>query len=95
MWTCFFVKVAVQFSSQNIPMERRDPVLRLSRIWPYWADDDKSLLLMGVRTVWVARMEFPLVAVTMGLSEVGITSFQRWTCAGAIYWLVAPVYAMA
>ena len=47
----FFVKVAAQLSSQNFPMERRDPVLRLSRMWPDWDDDDKSLLLIGMRKV--------------------------------------------
>ena len=42
-------------------------------MWLDWADDDKSLLLMGMRTVWVARMDFPLDDVTMGLLEVGMT----------------------
>ena len=78
------MKVAAQLSSQNFPMERRDPILRLSRMWTDWADDDKSLLLMGMRTVSVACMDFTLAAVTMGSLEVGMTSLQRWPCAGAM-----------
>ena len=39
-------------------------------MWTDWADDDKSLLLMGMQAVWVACMDFPLADVTMGLSEV-------------------------
>ena len=71
------MKVAAQFSSQNFLMERRDPVLRLSIMWLDWADGNNYLLLIRMRTVWVARMEFPLAAVTMGPSEVGMTSLQR------------------
>ena len=84
MWTYFFLKVPAQLSLQNFPMKKRDPVLRLSRMWPYWVHDDKSLLLMEMQTVWVAHMEFPLTAVTMVMSEVGMTYLHRWPCAGAI-----------
>ena len=84
MWIYFFVKVAAQLSSQNFPMEIRDPVLRLSRMWPDWDDNDKSLLLMGIRTVWVARMEFQTATITMGPPEFGMIYLQRWPCAGAI-----------
>ena len=80
----FFVEVSAQLLSQNFPMERRYPVFRLSRMWLGWADDDKSLLLMGIRMVWVARMDFLSATVTMGPSEVGMTSLHRWSCAGAI-----------
>ena len=82
--TCSFVKVAAQLSSQNFPMEKRDPVLSLSRIWPYWAEGDKYLLLMGMRTVWVVRMEFPLDAVMMELLEVIIKYLKRLPCSREI-----------
>ena len=53
-------------------------------MWLDWADGNNYLLLIRMRTVWVAHMEFPLAAVTMGPSEVGMTNFHRWPCAGAI-----------
>ena len=68
MWKYSFVNISAQLSSNNFPMERRDPILRLSRMWPDWADDDKPLLLRGMRMVWVSHMEFPLAAVMMGPS---------------------------
>ena len=78
------MKIAAQFSSQNFPVERRDPVLRLSMMWPDWSDDNKYFLLRGMRTVWLARMQFPLLAVKMGPLEVGVASLYRCPCAGTI-----------
>ena len=53
-------------------------------MWPDWDDNDKSLLLMGIRTVWVARMEFQTATINMGPPEFGMIYLQRWPCAGAI-----------
>ena len=47
MCTCYFVKVAAQLSSQNFPMERRDPVLSFSMMWTYSSDDDKYFVVNG------------------------------------------------
>ena len=62
-----FVNIAQQLSSHNFPIERRNPLCRLSRTCPV-----RSVVVnavgRGSMAVCVAVMLFPLAAFTVGPS---------------------------
>ena len=61
-------------------MEIRDPFFRLSSMWPDPADLESSGA-SGILTDWVALIEFPLAALTVG-------PVFFWGCVQEDFWEV-------
>ena len=67
----YFPNRATQSSSQSFPIEMRDPIFRLLRMWPVWACSERAGE-RGIVASCVACMDVPDADFTVGPVAVAL-----------------------
>ena len=91
IFTWYLVKMAIQSSSQSFPMEMREPVARLSRMWTSWEVAD-SYWESVTCAEWVACICLPSAASEEGQLIEGRIFMQDEPWWRDILLLVEPMW---